>query len=212
MTDERDAIEAAHRQVLRAVESELGQPIRSPDNLPIDPDYNELEPGLAEWWRAHAKAPALTLWCGIDDCHNKVGEVRTEGDIAIALMFNTIGETTVVPVAGATEESLGLPAGTVLRDAKTGLSLGEVQQRRLDDFDEKKIRPVGDGRYVTKRYRATPTLMTLDLVCLITCPDATHGTVALPDPGATIADVRRVLADQAARHAKRWHYALFRGN
>jgi hypothetical protein len=207
MTDERDAIEAAHRLVLRAVESELGQPIRSPDNPQIDPDYNELEPGLAEWWRAHAKAPALILRCGIDDCHKKVGEVRSLGDLAVVLVYSAFAESVVEAPMRVTEESLGFPPGTELRNAE-GLTLSEMQQRKLDDFETRKIRPVGDERYFTKRYRATPTLMSLDHFCLITCPD--DGTVALPDPAAKIADMRRELA-RLARHARKQQYVIFDG-
>jgi hypothetical protein len=58
--DERDAMEAVHREVLRGVESQLARPLRSPDSGPRDPDYNELEQGLAQWWRAHAGGRVTT--------------------------------------------------------------------------------------------------------------------------------------------------------
>lgn len=211
MGGDDDAIEAIHREIIRSTERQLGRPFAA---LPIeqpDSDYNQLEPWLADWWRGHPKAPTLVLRCGIsdndDECHKKVGEVKAEGHIAIALMFCAFGESIVAGPTRNTEQSLGFPPGTVLYDAKTGETLAEQYQRRLNAFNQKVIRQLDEGRYITKRDEALPTLMTLDFVSSFRCP--IHGTVALPDPTAVVSDIRAMLQSQQGRRARKWQYVLF---
>lgn len=204
-----DDIEAVHRSIMRAAEQQLGR--LGAAAKPSDHEFDELVPGLADWWRGHSNSPTLVLRCGIrdkdDECHKKVGEVKAEGDTAVALMYCAFGESTIAGPTHNTEQTLGFPPGTVLHDARTGETLSEQYQRRLAAFRQKAIRQLDDGRYVTKRDEALPALMILDSVSFFTCP--AHGTVALLDATATVSDIRAMLESQQHRHARKWQYVLF---
>lgn len=169
-------------------------------------DY--LTPEQRDWWLAHADVePTLILRCGIDGCRRKVGEVKTDeskSDIAIALMYSMFGERTV-PYTPYRRSELGW--AEEVRDAN-GKSLAEVLRERIDERDAETIRYVGDDRRVAKRFTARPTAMPLDWIGQFTCPD--HGQVALPDPDATVAEMRKFLAGPVAKHARKRQYVILR--
>jgi hypothetical protein len=167
-------------------------------------------PSNAEWWRAHQHMPpTLILRCGIDGCRERVGELKTDGDVAMVLLDNRFGERTVPYTPRVTEGSLGFNPETVLRDARTGETLEEQQDRRLAELDAETIRYVDGGRRVAKRYKQ-PSVHSLELFGHIVCP--VHGVVGLPDPDATVARVRDFLGRSVARHASKRQYVIFRGN
>jgi hypothetical protein len=168
-----------------------------------------LFPWHADWWRAHDSVdPTVMLVCGIDRCPDYVGEVKREGDTTIALMYRRFGDRTVPFTPRISEETLGFPPGTVLRDAKAGETLAQQQQRKLDEQDAETLRYVENETRVAKRYTAPPTAMPLDAIGHIICPD--HGIRALPDADALVADLRVFVAE--ARHASRRRYLMFRGS
>lgn len=165
-------------------------------------------PTYLDWWRAHENMPpTLVLICDIDGCHDRVGEVKSEGETAIALIYSKFGDRTVPYTPRATEESLGFPSGEVLRDAKTGETLAERERRRFDELDAETLRYLDDATRVAKRYSAQPTAMTVDLIGHIVCPR--HGVVGLPDPDATVARLRAFLDDTEPGTRRR--FLMFRG-
>ncbi|KZS75733.1 hypothetical protein A4G26_04895 [Mycobacterium kansasii] len=170
-------------------------------------NLSSLFPWHAEWWRTHEKMPpTLVLRCGINGCGSRVGEVKTDGDDVIALMLTRFGERTVTFTPRVTEESLGFPPGTVLRDAKIGETLAEQQTRKFEELDAETIRYVGPDTRVAKRYNAASVVIPIEVLGYIVCP--VHGLVDVPDPDATVADIRRILA--GATHATRRQYVIFR--
>ena len=177
-----------------------------PDNAPTPPaDLST----YAEWWRAHDNIePTLMLVCGIDRCPEYVGEVKNDGAEAMALIYSRFGDRTVLFTPRITEASLGFPPGIVLRDAKTGETLAQQQQRKFDELDDETLRYVGDGVRVAKHFTAAPTAMPLDAIGHIVCPE--HGIVGLPDADALVADLCAFLAK--TRHASRRRYLMFRGS
>lgn len=176
---------------------------------PADDDLSAYFPWHADWWRAHESAdPTLMLVCGIDRCPEYVGEVKSDGDNVIALMYSRFGDRTVPFTPRISAESLGFPPGTVLRNAKTGETLAQQQQRRFDELDAETLRYVGDSTRVAKHYTAKPTAMPLEVIGHVLCPH--HGVVDLPDPDALVANLRAFLAE--TRHASRRRYLMFRGS
>ena len=209
MSGNDEDLEAVHREIMRRAESELGRPLLPPPTpVERDPDFNEVGEGLAQWWRAHSEiAPALILRCGIDGCRNKVGEVKFDGVTAIALMYSRFGVRTVPYDLPATEESLGFPPGTELKDS-SGKTLVEIAQQKRAEFDAETLYYVDNARRVAKHYTANPTLTPLEVIGHIVCPD--HGIVALPNADAVIAEMRDFLAGAEAKRPRR-QYVIFRG-
>jgi hypothetical protein len=151
--------------------------------------------------------PTLMLVCGIDGCREYVGEVRTDGDTAIALMYCRFGERTVPYTPRVTEQSLGFAPGTVLRDATTGETLAEMQQRKFDELNAESLYFTDDGRRRAKRYTAKPMAMPLEAIGHIICPH--HGIKDLSDADGTVAEIRK-FATTATRPRRR--YLMFRGS
>lgn len=145
----------------------------------------------------------MLLVCGIDNCHKVVGEIR--GDKA--LMHNKFGDRTVPYTPRHTEESLGFPPGTVLRDARTGETLEQQQDRKFDDLDRETLRYVEDDRRVARRYDAGSQEISIDLVGHFVCPE--HGVVELPDPDAVVERLRSFVAN--TQIGSRRKYFMFRG-
>lgn len=177
-------------------------------------DPNEIRglvPSLADWWRARKEMPpTLVLCCGIDGCPKRVGEVKTDGVDAYALMLNRFGERTVPYTPRISEESLGFPPGTVLRDSKTGETLSEQQDRKFEELDGETIRYVEGSRRLAKRYNATPVVLPLDVIGHIVCPE--HGMVVLPNADQVVVDMRSFLASPGVKHAGKYRYAIFGGS
>ncbi|BBX59783.1 hypothetical protein TM48_03971 [Mycobacterium shottsii] len=170
-------------------------------------------PWHADWWRAHASMPpTLILRCGIGGCGNRVGEVKTDGDDVVVLIYHRFGDRTVPFTPRVTEESLGFSPGTVLREANTGETLTERQDRKFEELDAETIRYVDVNTRVAKRYNAKPVAMPIEVLGHIVCPDSRHGIVDLPDPDSTIADIRKLLTSPMVGHASKRPYVIFRDN
>jgi hypothetical protein len=205
MTDDEEMAEVYRKITGR----ELSPPRESYPTPPPADDVSAYFPRHADWWRAHENVdPTLMLVCGIDRCPEFVGEVKADADSAIALMYSRFGDRTVPFTPRITEESLGFPSGTVLRNAETGETLAQQQQRKFDELDAETLRYVGDGTRVAKHYTAEPTAMPLEVIGHIVCPH--HGIVDLPDPDALVTHLRAFLAE--TRHASRRRYLMFRGS
>lgn len=162
----------------------------------------------AEWWRAREHMPpTLILLCGIDGCRKRIGEVKTDADAAMVMLDNHYGDRTVPYTPRSTEQTYGFPPGTVLRDANTGETLAEMQDRKFRELDAETIRYVEGDKRVAKRYNAQSSVHSLDVFGHIVCP--VHGVVGLPDPDAAVAEMRAFLS--TAQHAGKRRYVIFRG-
>lgn len=191
-SEDDDAIEADMAIVYREVTGREWSPGPIPPLGPVprDPDYSGDE-SLVAWWREHDKLPpTLILQCGINNCRELVGEVKSHGDVELALMYSRFGDRDV-PYA---------PRRALSREALQG---------KVDELRKDTLKDLGDGMRVAKAYTAKASVVQLDWIGHIICPARGHGIVSLPDADATIADMRAFIAQ--SQHARKRRYLMFRG-
>ncbi|MDT5369475.1 MAG: hypothetical protein QOC62_3906 [Mycobacterium sp.] len=188
MTDDEDMAE-----VYRKITGRDWTPTPPPDDASARPANDDLMPYFpwhADWWRSHSDvAPTLVLKCGIDNCNRRVGEVKTDGDIAVALLLNKFPESTLHP--------------SVVR----AMSREELE-RKLRKRDAMTLKRTPDGGRFTKRQIQPPTVMPLEVIGYFVCPVEGHGLILLVDPDATLAHLRGFLADTQPQSER--IYLMFR--
>ena len=149
-------------------------------------EFVSMFPNHAQWWRQHINdAPTVIPRCGRNGCGDRVGEIKTDGTITLALRYQKIGE---IPVPGpvmtaATEEEL---------------------KRLIAERDTQMLRRTHDGYVVPRRRRWPAVVGPLDALNFVMCP--THGPLEVP--ADTLADLRQFVVD--TRGSKR-NYAIFHG-
>ncbi len=103
----------------------------------------------------------------------------------LALMHHRHGERTVPYTPRQTEETLVLPPGMLLP------GLAEQQERKFEALNAETIRYLPNEYRVARRYNAGDIVIPLELIGYVVCTD--HGMIALPDPDATVSDLRKFV-------------------